>query len=130
MSEKNPMDWKCLSFYLPQLKKGVINEVPLNTEITKPSRNVDSSDEHTPIEANKSKISKVIESLSKLCLSTISYLETRIVCPPLIQLIEKTFDSWDSESLKSLIDISKSSGRSYSQEEILIEQFCILKEIF
>ena len=130
MSKQKTEDWPTLAVYLPQLEKGVINEIPLNTEISKPSRYEETYEQKDPIEANKARITKVLESLTELCISTLKNLENRIVCPPLIQLIQKTFDSWDLESLKSIIEISRSSGRSYGQKEVLIEQFFILKKRF
>ena len=117
MSKKNFENWGTLSFYLPQLEHGLINDTPITTEMPKPSRQGESYEQFTPIEANKLRIKQVFEHLSDLCNSTVAYLEERIVCPPLIDLIRKSFDKWDLECLKSLIEFSKNSGRNYGSEK-------------
>ena len=93
----------------------------------KPSRQGESYEQFTPIEANKLRIKQVFEHLSDLCNSTVAYLEERIVCPPLIDLIRKSFDKWDLECLKSLIEFSKKSGRNYGSEKKLVDEFLVLK---
>ena len=110
MSEKDFENWGTLSFYLSQLENGLSNDTPKTTEMTKPSRQGEAYEQFTPIEANKLRINQVFEHIFW------AYLEERIVCPPLIDLIKKPFDKWDSECLKSLIEFSKTSGRNYGSE--------------
>ena len=52
MSEKDFENWETLSFYLSQLKNGLINDTPKTTEMSKKSRQGETYEQFTPIEAN------------------------------------------------------------------------------
>ena len=88
--------WKNLIKHSEELKNGLINGIPINTEVRRPTRQLSTSD---TIETGMENGHKFLKSV---CSELIENINRRVKRPKVIILTKQSFHDWDVNGLEKL----------------------------
>ena len=72
-------------------------------------------------------IERAHQTISKFCTTLVAEIESRVTDNSVVLLMQKTFENFDTGSLKDLLTIAASSGRDYGSYESLANQLSTLE---